>query len=213
MLNLSFYSIWCRTVEVNNTDAEGRLVLGDGVRPVFMQNIFILVVDHGSITNRHSETMEDRAWEIMMLLVNNLHQKRITESQDGRNFGSARAICNLHSLQLCTRVTGEMYPFSANQTRVILSCILLIAFHDCRVIVVCRGFVHFSVTKLLLFCSQVAYAKKDLHADVVLDMATLTGAQGIATGRYHASLLTNKEVWEPACAAAGRASGDLVVSS
>ena len=64
-----------------------------------------------------------------------------------------------------------------------------------------------------LFYSQVAYAKKDLHADVVLDMATLTGAQGIATGRYHASLLTNKEVWEPACAAAGRASGDLVVSS
>ena len=55
-----------------------------------------------------------------------------------------------------------------------------------------------------LFHSQVAYAKKDLRADVVL---------GIATGRYHASLLTNKEVWEPACAAAGRASGDLVVSS
>ena len=85
MLNLSFYSIWCRTVEVNNTDAEGRLVLGDGVRPVYMQNIFILVVDHGSMTNRRSETMEDRAWEIVMLLVNTLHQKRITESQDGRN--------------------------------------------------------------------------------------------------------------------------------
>ena len=57
--NLSFYSIWCRTVEVNNTDAEGRLVLGDGVRPVYMQNIFILVVDHGSMTNRRSETMGD----------------------------------------------------------------------------------------------------------------------------------------------------------
>ena len=65
-------------------------------------------------------------------------------------FIAARAICNLHSLQLCTRVTGEMFPFSANQTRVILLCILLIAFHDCRVIVVCRGSVHFSVTKLLL---------------------------------------------------------------
>lgn len=70
---------------MNNTDAEGRLVLGDGVRPVHMQNIFILVVDHGSMTNRRSETMEDRAWGIVMLLVNNLHQKRITESQDGRN--------------------------------------------------------------------------------------------------------------------------------
>lgn len=29
---------------------------------------------------------------------------------------------------------------------------------------------------------QVAYARKDLKADVVVDMATLTGAQGIATG-------------------------------
>ena len=34
-----------------------------------------------------------------MLLVNNLHEKRITESQNGRDFGSARAICN------CTSVT------------------------------------------------------------------------------------------------------------
>ena len=29
---------------------------------------------------------------------------------------------------------------------------------------------------------QVAYASKDLKADIILDMATLTGAQGIATG-------------------------------
>ena len=60
---------------------------------------------------------------------------------------------------------------------------------------------------------KVAYAKKDLHADVILDMATLTGAQGVATGRYHGAVLTNKEVWEPACMAAGKASGDLVVST
>ena len=60
---------------------------------------------------------------------------------------------------------------------------------------------------------QVAYARKDLKADFVLDMATLTGAQGIATGRYHASIVTNKEDWEQACVLAGRASGDLVVSS
>jgi len=62
----------------------------------------------------------------------------------------------------------------------------------------------------LVLGDGVAYAKKDLHADVVLDMATLTGAQGVATGRYHASLLTNDEEWEPACAMAGKASGDLV---
>ena len=29
--------------------------------------------------------------EIMLLLVNNLHEKRITESQDRRNFGNERA--------------------------------------------------------------------------------------------------------------------------
>ena len=34
----------------------------------------------------------------MLLLVNNLHEKHITESQNGRNFNKqARAICNLHS--------------------------------------------------------------------------------------------------------------------
>ena len=35
--------------------------------------------------------------EIMLLLVNNLHEKLITETQEGRSFGSARTICNLHS--------------------------------------------------------------------------------------------------------------------
>ncbi|XP_020628724.1 probable aminopeptidase NPEPL1 [Orbicella faveolata] len=62
----------------------------------------------------------------------------------------------------------------------------------------------------LVLGDGVAYAKKDLQADVILDMATLTGAQGVATGRYHGAVLTNKEVWEPACMTAGKASGDLV---
>ena len=35
------------------------------------------------------------AIKIMLLIVNNLHEKRIIESQDGRNLGRARAICNL----------------------------------------------------------------------------------------------------------------------
>jgi leucyl aminopeptidase len=29
---------------------------------------------------------------------------------------------------------------------------------------------------------QVAFAQKDLKADIIVDMATLTGAQGVATG-------------------------------
>lgn len=37
-VNLSSILFSCRTVEVNNTDAEGRLVLGDGVcKPAFEQ--------------------------------------------------------------------------------------------------------------------------------------------------------------------------------
>ncbi|XP_031572072.1 probable aminopeptidase NPEPL1 [Actinia tenebrosa] len=62
----------------------------------------------------------------------------------------------------------------------------------------------------LVLADGVYYARKDLKADVVLDMATLTGAQGIATGRYHGGLLTNKESWEIAAVQAGRKSGDLL---
>lgn len=42
-------------------------------------------------------------------------------------------------------------------------------------------------------------------------MATLTGAQGVATGQYHAAVVTNSEDWEQASVRAGRSSGDLVV--
>ena len=37
------------------------------------------------------------AREIILSLVNDLHEKSMTESRDIRNFDSARAICNLHS--------------------------------------------------------------------------------------------------------------------
>ncbi|XP_030389160.1 probable aminopeptidase NPEPL1 isoform X1 [Gopherus evgoodei] len=62
----------------------------------------------------------------------------------------------------------------------------------------------------LVLADGVAYACKDLGADIILDMATLTGAQGIATGKYHAAVLTNNEDWEKACVIAGRNCGDLV---
>jgi len=61
----------------------------------------------------------------------------------------------------------------------------------------------------LVLGDGVAYASKDLKADVILDMATLTGAQGVATGKYHSSHLTNNVAWESAVSEAGRASGDL----
>merc|ERR1719319_708970 len=61
----------------------------------------------------------------------------------------------------------------------------------------------------LVLSDGVAYAAKDLGADIVLDMCTLTGAQGIATGRYHASHMSNREDWEGLVSVAGRTSGDL----
>nr|XP_014335757.1 PREDICTED: probable aminopeptidase NPEPL1 [Bos mutus] len=62
----------------------------------------------------------------------------------------------------------------------------------------------------LVLADGVSYACKDLGADIILDMATLTGAQGIATGKYHAAVLTNSAEWEAACVKAGRQCGDLV---
>lgn len=61
----------------------------------------------------------------------------------------------------------------------------------------------------LVLGDGVAYASKDLKADIVLDMATLTGAQGISTGKYHGGVLSNREEWEKATVQAGRACGDL----
>jgi len=61
----------------------------------------------------------------------------------------------------------------------------------------------------LVVSDGVVYANKDLKADIILDMCTLTGAQGISTGRYHAAHLTNSAEWEEKTFNAGLASGDL----
>ncbi|XP_066521145.1 probable aminopeptidase NPEPL1 [Hoplias malabaricus] len=61
----------------------------------------------------------------------------------------------------------------------------------------------------LVLSDGVVYASKDLGADIILDMATLTGAQGVSTGKYHAAVMTNSDQWEAACVRAGRSSGDL----
>lgn len=62
----------------------------------------------------------------------------------------------------------------------------------------------------LVLGDGVAYANKDLKCETIVDMATLTGAQGIATGKFHAGIVTNNEDMEAACLRAGRNSGDLV---
>ncbi|GIY27674.1 probable aminopeptidase NPEPL1 [Caerostris extrusa] len=62
----------------------------------------------------------------------------------------------------------------------------------------------------IFLCTRVAYAKKDLGATTIVDMATLTGAQGVSTGRYHAAIITNDEGCELEAIKAGKLSGDLV---
>ncbi|XP_067631865.1 probable aminopeptidase NPEPL1 isoform X2 [Eurosta solidaginis] len=62
----------------------------------------------------------------------------------------------------------------------------------------------------LVLADGVSYANKDLKANIILDMATLTGAQGVATGKLHGAILTNSEEWEIKALEAGRKSGDLL---
>jgi probable aminopeptidase NPEPL1 len=45
--------------------------------------------------------------------------------------------------------------------------------------------------------------------DVLIDMATLTGAQGITTGLKHGAVFTDSQEWEDKMCAAGKKSGDL----
>ncbi|KDO25302.1 hypothetical protein SPRG_09132 [Saprolegnia parasitica CBS 223.65] len=61
----------------------------------------------------------------------------------------------------------------------------------------------------LVLGDGVAYAVKHLNPEVVLDMATLTGAQGIATGNRVGAIVTNSDELEAIAVRAGKASGDL----
>lgn len=63
----------------------------------------------------------------------------------------------------------------------------------------------------LVLGDGVAHATKHIDGlDLVVDMATLTGAQLVATGKKHAGILANTEELEKEAVAAGLHSGDLV---
>ncbi len=62
----------------------------------------------------------------------------------------------------------------------------------------------------LVLADGVAYATRHLAPNVVIDMATLTGAQLIATGKRHAGIVCNDADLQDRAFAAGRRSGDLV---
>ncbi|KAJ8710379.1 hypothetical protein PYW07_009745 [Mythimna separata] len=61
----------------------------------------------------------------------------------------------------------------------------------------------------LVLSDGVVYASRDLKADTIVDVATLTGAQGTATGKYHAAIVSNSSRLEALCVSAGLRSGDL----
>jgi len=62
----------------------------------------------------------------------------------------------------------------------------------------------------LLLADAVSWAARKAKADVVLDAATLTGAQLVATGNHFAAVVANDEALEQTFVTAGRRSGDLV---
>lgn len=62
----------------------------------------------------------------------------------------------------------------------------------------------------LVLGDGVAYAERHLDPAVIVDIATLTGAQGVATGRRHAAVLSNDEHLERLAVSCGRSTGDLV---
>lgn len=61
----------------------------------------------------------------------------------------------------------------------------------------------------LVLADGVAHATKHLKPSLVIDMATLTGAQMISTGRKHSAVLANTKELEERTVKAGRHSGDL----
>ncbi len=62
----------------------------------------------------------------------------------------------------------------------------------------------------LVLADGVSYAARVLKADTILDAATLTGAQLVATGKLHAAVVASDGELEQLLVDAGRASGDLV---
>ena len=62
----------------------------------------------------------------------------------------------------------------------------------------------------LLLADALAYAAKEYQPDLLIDAATLTGAQGVATGLSHAGFVTNDDAVEKLLLAAGESTGDMV---
>jgi len=62
----------------------------------------------------------------------------------------------------------------------------------------------------MVLADALAYADAELDPDVLVDLATLTGAATLGLGRRHAALFTEDDRLATALAAAGTAAGELV---
>ena len=62
----------------------------------------------------------------------------------------------------------------------------------------------------LVLADGVAYLTRHHKPDVVIDAATLTGAQLVATGHRHAAIVCNDDKLESIAVKAGKLTGDLV---
>lgn len=62
----------------------------------------------------------------------------------------------------------------------------------------------------LVLADALAYADAELDPDVVVDVATLTGAASVGLGRHHAALYATQDALVRAFVAAGKSSGDQV---
>lgn len=62
----------------------------------------------------------------------------------------------------------------------------------------------------LVLSDGASHVAKHLDCDLVVDMATLTGAQSISTGQLHALILASDDDLERDVVSAGRTSGDMV---
>ncbi|MEQ1500608.1 MAG: leucyl aminopeptidase family protein [Myxococcota bacterium] len=62
----------------------------------------------------------------------------------------------------------------------------------------------------LVLSDGIAWVARNRSPDVLIDLATLTGAQSVATGKRHAAVICNDDALEAAAIAAGKHSGDLV---
>jgi probable aminopeptidase NPEPL1 len=61
----------------------------------------------------------------------------------------------------------------------------------------------------LLLADGLSWGARELQADVLIDAATLTGAQIMSTGTVHAAVISNDAELEATVIASGRRSGDL----